>query len=367
MAKDHGIPLMRPLLPTASEIVPYLERIDSARWYANNGPLLREFESRLARHFGVSDRCLVCVCNATVGLTLMLMNVGASPGSLCLMPSWTFAATPSAAIAAGLEPWFVDVSERTWSLDPDFVREILPQAPGPVGAIMPVSPFGAPLDVQAWNAFGEESGIAVAFDMAAGFDSFRVGTAPAAVSLGATKIFGIGEGGFVATTDEAFANLVRLSGKYGFATERRSEFVGTNAKMSEYAAAVGMAALDGWAAHRSAFRAVTETYLDRLADVPNVEVQPGLGAGWYSSFFNVRVRGVSADRVIDELTRRGIGARKWWSDGCHRQPAFTEFAKTDLPVTDALAASIVGLPISADLSSEDIDIVCRALNEILGR
>ena len=116
MTARADLALFRPRLPPASAILPYLKAIDSARWYSNSGPLVSSLKERLADYFGVPAGGVVTVANGTLGLELALQAVGARPGTLCMMPSWTFAATPAAAIRAGLTPWFVDVDAASWAL-----------------------------------------------------------------------------------------------------------------------------------------------------------------------------------------------------------------------------------------------------------
>lgn len=123
--RTAGVPVLRPLLPGAEAVLPYLRRIDESRWYSNDGPLLREFESRLAAHFGVADNEVAVVANGTQGLALALRASGAGAGGLCLVPAWSFPATAHAVINAGLIPYFVDVDHASWSLTPDIARHAL--------------------------------------------------------------------------------------------------------------------------------------------------------------------------------------------------------------------------------------------------
>src|ERR1700722_16288152 len=130
------VPIARPRLPTRAAIAPYLDRIDAARWYSNYGPLVTEFESRMAARLGWRAS-VVTVANGTVALTLARRAAGAKPGTLCLMPAWTFVASAHAAIEAGLTPYFVDVDPETWMLEPAAACAAIAGAPGPVGALMP--------------------------------------------------------------------------------------------------------------------------------------------------------------------------------------------------------------------------------------
>lgn len=126
----QAIPVMRPKLPVAERIAPYMRQIDGARIYSNFGPLARLLKSRLATRFRVPDEGVVSIANATLGLSLALAAQHADRGTLCAIPAWTFAATPHAVIQAGLVPYFVDVDPGTWALDPEILAEEIARAPG---------------------------------------------------------------------------------------------------------------------------------------------------------------------------------------------------------------------------------------------
>src|SRR6476469_843994 len=123
------IPVMRPRLPTVKRLVPYLETIDSTRIYSNYGPLSRALEERLEQHFRLAPQSVTAVANATLGLALSLAAQGTQPGTLCLMPAWTFVASAHAATTAGLIPYFVDIDPKTGMLDPDRIDEEIAGAP----------------------------------------------------------------------------------------------------------------------------------------------------------------------------------------------------------------------------------------------
>src|SRR5262249_5036842 len=160
----------------------YLEAIDESCWYSNYGPLVTRLEQRLSRHLGLDD-CVITTANATLGLTASLLARGAPEGALCLMPSWTFAATAHAARAARMIPCFHDVERETWALDPEAVMLSLSRISAPVGAVIVVSPFGAGLDTAAWQEFESKTGVRVVADGAAAFDTVRPCAIPTVVSL----------------------------------------------------------------------------------------------------------------------------------------------------------------------------------------
>src|SRR5262249_33700008 len=220
--------------------------------------------------------------------------------------------------------------------------------------------FGRPVEAAPWDDFAKATGLPVVIDAAAGFDTVEAGKAAVVVSLHATKVFGIGEGGFVASTDRALIGAIARTCNFGFLGSRETRVPAFNAKMSEYHAAVGLAAFDGWPETRSDFQRVAAAYRRHLADLPVTPID-GLGQRWVAATSMVRFAGATAADVAAELAADGIETRSWWNRGCHREALFAEAPRTDLPVTDALAASTLGLPCYADLSDNDIAAICGAI------
>ena len=356
---------MKPRLPSASDILPYLKAIDSQRWYSNWGPLVTRLEDQLARRLGLNSHCVVTTSNCTAGLTVALLARDVPAGSFCLMPSWTFSATPHAARAAGLIPWFHDVDAHTWALNPDVVAETVMQMHARPAAVIVVSPFGAPLDVQAWEDFEDRTGIPVIIDAAAGFDTVLASHIPGVVSLHATKILGAGEGGFTATTDSRLADLIRCSSNFGFRDSRIAVVTAMNAKMSEYHAAVALTSLAAWPSTRAEHARISQYYREALASLPDVALQPGYGDGWVSSTTNVLLLPDSAAAISQRLAESGVETRSWWGAGCHSQPAFQDCPRGPLPVTEDLGSRVLGLPHFPDLRREDINRVVQAISAAL--
>jgi dTDP-4-amino-4,6-dideoxygalactose transaminase len=347
------IPLMRPLLPDAAAVLPYLREIDRNRTYTNFGPLLHRFEQRVATMLGLEPHAVVGVASGTSGLMVALKAVGVKPGALCAMPAWTFEATPVAALSVGLTPWFLDVGAETWALDPVTVEEQLSSAPGSVAAVVPVSPFGATVDVAAWDVFTSRTGVPVVVDGAASFDGAAIGRSPTVISLHATKAFGIGEGGLVAGTDLGVVTRARRLSNFGFVPQRELVAAGLNAKMSEYAAAVGLAMTDAWPTMRNRYVERIEWYLDAFADSPEIAIAPGVKTGQARSTFNICLAAPEAEAVVSELARVGVESRSWWGQGCHRQSVFSTCPRGALPVTERLAARVIGLPLFPDMTEAE--------------
>jgi dTDP-4-amino-4,6-dideoxygalactose transaminase len=333
--------------------------MDQNRWYSNSGPLVEELEARLAAYAGGGS--VATVANATIGLTLALLACDVTPGALCMVPSWTFAASGHAIQLAGLVPWIVDVDLKTWALEPGAARELLNHAPGPVAAVMPVSPFGQPIDCEMWESFRNETGLAVVIDAAAMFDAIQATTVPAVVSLHATKILGVGEGGFIISNDAAFTQELQKRANFGFWGSREATARSANGKMSEYAAAVGLAGLADWEATRADFLRVATRYTQALSGQSRVRLQEGFGKRWLSATVIVSVADPDAGEVARVLSTKGIGTRRWWGGGLHRHAAFVECPHDRTVNTQRLAKSVLGLPCWRDLPNDKIDATCELI------
>lgn len=348
------IPVMRPRLPDADAILPYLRRIDVARIYSNMGPLASELSIRLQERFGIPA---VPVANATVGLTIALLAHRLPRGGLCLVPAWTFAASAQAILAAGLVPFLTDVDPVSGQLTPDIAIDALEHAPGAVVAAMPVAPFGAALEMSGWEDLAARTGLTVLVDAAAGFDSATATALPQVISLHATKILGAGEGGFVLCPDRDIQNRVTAASNFGFAGSRVSAMPALNAKMSEYHAAIALAALDLWPQTRAAHQEV----LTRLRHaLPSLSWPEGLGEAFVTNTL-VAEFAAGAETAAVHFARRNIDTRRWWGEGLHHHPAFAQCPRRPLPETDRRAASTLGLPCHLDLGPHELGRLARAM------
>ena len=360
-----GAPLgvARPLLPTADALAPYLARIDEARWYTNHGPLALELEERFAQLTGNAH--VICASSGTAALTAVMAALSEGRTGPCVMPAWTFAATPAAALQAGQSPYFLDVDAQTWALDPaaTAARASALEA----SSIIAVSPFGAPLPIADWAQLAQNTNIPVVVDAAAGMDSVLAhGTSglPTVVSLHATKALGAGEGGLLFLDDAALAQEVRRRLNFGFYGDRVARAPGFNGKMSEYCAAVGHASLDAWEERRTAWRTAHARLRVGLSRFSCLTFGPDASGMHATATFNV-LTPLSAELVISALAQSGVNAVRWWGAGCADQPCFAACERDDLPVTSDLAEHAVGLPMAADLSAEDVTQITAALDQAL--
>ncbi len=357
------IPVLKPKLPQSSAIIPYLEQIDANRWYGNYGPLVRALEARIADMLHAQPNQVIMIANGTLGLTVALQALEVKRGSLCIMPSWTFTATPAAALAAGLEPIFLDVDKATQALTPEYIKSQIKSIKQPIGAVIPVSSFGAPLNVAQWDRFTEETGIPVVIDAAAAFDTMtsghmHIGRTPVMISLHATKICGIGEGGLLLSQSSDTADRIRHIINFGFENDRLSHRIAINGKGSEYNAAVGMAVLDNWAETRAQWGKVQKYYIDTLG---KAGIECWMHPDWITSTCNIIVPNEAAALGV-ALKDYNIDTRRWWETGCHVHPAYRSCRIHDeLTATKWLGQSMLGLPGAIDISEEDLRYICNAV------
>lgn len=355
--------LLIPDLPRAAELLPYLERIDANRHYSNFGPLARELEARLSEWISQTSGLAVgavSLSTGTAALEVPLAAMKLRPGARVLMPSLTFPATALAAMHCGLRPVLADVDPDNWQLTPSIARA------ADCDVVMPVATYGVPLDVDAWDRHTAETGRPVLIDAAAALGLQRVGrTTSVAYSLHATKPFGCGEGGVLASADPDFALAVHQFSNFGFENKRTVE-IGTNAKLSEYAAAVGLAQLARrehllgereriWAAYRGA--------LDGVAGI-RFQADPGNHAPAVLCIELER----DAEPVQQRLAALGVETRRWYCPPLHEHPALAKCERAGaLEVTDRLAQRLLGLPFHHHLTDTAIGEIAGALRDALSR
>jgi len=365
------VPVYRALLPRAAQLLPYLERVDANRWYTNRGELVTLLETRLSERFPQAN-----VMSAATGTVAIEAAILASAGRatadrpLAILPSYTFVATAMAAEACGYRPYFVDVELQTWSLASAMLagHPALARA----GVVVPVAPYGRPIAQAEWIAFQRHTDIPVVIDGAASFEALlaeperTTGEIPVTLSFQSTKAFSSGEGGAVVWSDDDGLKRIAQALNFGFLYKRESTSAGTNGKMSEYHAAVGLAALDAWAATCTANSGIAERYRaaaqthgigERLFIAPTVASNYAIVDAGSS---------VLADALIEALKRDGIESRRWYGRGVHTEPYWTDAERDRLPITERLAPALLGLPIAPDLEAHDVERIVATTARAIG-
>src|SRR5690606_11966357 len=259
----------RPNLGDRDAFLEAAAQVYDSRWLTNNGPRVQELEERIAEQLGV--RNCVAMCNGTVALEIAIRALGLQ-GEV-IVPSWTFIATAHALHWQAITPVFGDVDPATHNLDPEAVRRMItPRTTGIIGVHL----WGRPAPVEALQAIADEHGLQLMFDAAHAFGCRYGGRSIGnfgrceVLSFHATKVFNTFEGGAVVTNDDDLAEAMRLMRNFGFKGLDNVVYPGTNGKMAEINAAMGLVNLKSLPDFIEANRSRYALYKAEFADIPGL-------------------------------------------------------------------------------------------------
>jgi perosamine synthetase len=364
------VPLIRPYL-TDEVRAKVLEVLDSGHW--TEGPVTRELEAAFRTYTGAAHALAVTSC--TTGLEMALRCLGIGGGDEVIVPDYTYPATASVVAIVGAKAVIVDCDPRTMNIDYDAAEAAI----GPrTRAIIPVSLFGNPVDYSRLNALKARHRLFIVEDAAcsigAEFDGTRVGTQAdmTVFSLHPRKFITTGEGGVVTTQSAEWATWMESYKHFGMgrATEREAivfERIGTNYKMSNLNAAVGVVQMRHVDELLSKRRQLAARYISVLSENRGVTI-PSLTPGGVHSYQSFCIQVPERDRILKTLRANGIEVQIG-SYALHRHPAFTpgEHIECRGPFNGSNAAyeSCLALPLFHELTSAQQDLVTTALVEQL--
>jgi dTDP-4-amino-4,6-dideoxygalactose transaminase len=351
-----------PLVDVKAQYAPLLDELksrlasvlDSGRFIL--GPEVRAFEEEAASYLGTAHA--VGVANGTDALVLALDALGIGPGDEVVCPAFTFFATAEAVARLGARPIFCDIDPVTLDLDPADVAE---RVNGRTKAILAVHLFGrpAPLDEL-------PKGVPVLEDAAQAFGATLQGRPAGSLGAAATfsffptkNLFGLGDGGLVATSDPELAERVRLLRFHGSRDKVRFEAVGYNSRLDELQAAalrLFLGHLDDWnAARREAAARYAELGLGEVCELP--EDDPGHVYHMYV------VRSPDRDRIADALRAAEISYATYYTTPLHLQPVFRSlgYGEGDLPESERAGRETIALPLWAGITPEQQERVVETL------
>jgi dTDP-4-amino-4,6-dideoxy-D-glucose transaminase len=359
----------RPYLPPLDEFLPLLAEIWDSRILTNQGPFHQRFERELCALFGVDNVSLVT--NGMLALSAVIEAAGI--GGEVITTPYSFVATTHAVRMGSLEPVFVDIRRSDLNIDPDLIEAaITPRT----SAIVAVHCYGNPCDVDSIEAIAARHGLTVIYDAAHAFGVRRHGRSLlsygdfATLSFHATKAFNTFEGGAVIAGSAAGKEAVDRFRNFGIADEVTIPFIGTNAKMSEFNAALGVLQLRHFEAVRQARKRVDGLYREALAGIAGIECLPiPEGVEPNHSYFPIFVTGgfaIDRDGLYERLKKEGIYARRYFYPLLSSLPLYgglESAAPANLPVATTAAGQILCLPIFPDLSDPDLDRVVSVIRD----
>lgn len=342
-----------------------IDELLDRQWLTNDGPLVRELERRVCEYIGVGHA--IAVCNATVGIEVLARALGLR-GEV-VVPAFSFVATAHAFAWLGLTPVFCDVEAESHTIDAAAMQSLVTRE---TAAVMGVHLWGGACDVAALRAAVNRP---LLFDAAHAFGSSlngqRIGTFGNAevFSFHATKFFNTFEGGAITTNDDKLAAELRLLRNFGFSGYDRVTRVGTNAKMSEASAAMGLTSFDALADLMAVNQARFQQYRAHLSGLRGVRfVEPARADQGNHQYCVIEVGpscGLTRDQLLQVLWQENVRARRYFYPGIHRCAPYDD-EPTALPVTDRLVNEVLVLPTGAGVSQDDVNTICEIVHFALG-
>lgn len=362
---DQPLHVGRPNIGERQVLLNRINDLLDRRWLTNNGPFVQEFERRVAEYLGVKH--CVAMCNATVALEIATRALGLQ-GEV-IVPSFTFIATAHALQWQEITPVFCDVDPATHNLDPDKVEALItPRTTG----IMGVHVWGRPCAVNALSEIAHRRGLKLIFDAAHAFGCSHNGQMignfgqAEVFSFHATKFFNTFEGGAVVTNDDDLAAKIRLMKNFGFSGYDNVIYVGTNGKMSEISAAMGLTGLESLDDFIDANRRNFTAYQAGLQDLSgiqliNYDTTERCNYQYVIIEVDEAVAGIGRDELVRILQAENVLARRYFYPGCHQMEPYRSYfphAGLLLPETERLTQRVMSLPTGTAVGPVEIRDIC---------
>lgn len=367
-------PFIKPLMPNSQELSRAYETIVESNWFTNFGPQEQKFSKKLEEFIG-QDTHVTTVANATLGLILavkaLMIPSGDKTKKKVLIPSFTFAAVAESLEWCGLQPVYVDVDDKSWQMKLSEADQYINDYPNEVLGILFCNIFGvgAP-EIDKWEMLARKHKLPIIIDSAAGFGSrYKDGDLLGArgdceiFSFHATKPFGIGEGGAIASQSKEVISKIKSLENFGFSDKREVNSVGLNAKLQEINASIGLWRLKNIETSIKRRQHVHQKFADQLAP---------LGYTFQDNAEQSSVCFVSAIAKSDEqaiksfeaLRSNGVEANRYYNPPLHKQTAFKNYERVSiLRTTDNICNRILSLPAHHDVSDVVLDKIVSIIKE----
>jgi len=339
-----------------------------------SGKYVKEFENKLARYFGTSFA--LTTTSATTALHLALVVAGVKEEDEVLVADFTHPATGNVVLQAGAKPVLVDIDKETFCIDfTDLEKKISSRTK----AIIPVHPFGYPVNIPELNELVAGKGITVIEDAATAIGATVYGKKCGSLgeigcfSFHPRKTLTTGEGGLLTTNNEDLAREASILRNHGGVLEGPTHVftfrkAGFNYRMTELQAALGLAQLKNLKKIIQIRREIAQQYFERLEKFSFLDLpkEPSYGERVFQSFVVVLDEDLKRDLVIEELAKKGIETTLG-TYALHAQPAYTSlgYKPADLPNSFLAFKSTLSLPIHGHLTTKDVDYVCKTLKEVV--
>ncbi|HTG00449.1 MAG TPA: DegT/DnrJ/EryC1/StrS family aminotransferase [Nitrospirota bacterium] len=372
MIKPFAKPIYvtKPFLPPLEEFCRGLQEIWDNRWLTNNGPVLQRFNDTLGTYFNTDNLCLFN--NGTLALQIALQGMGIT-GEVITTP-YTFVATTHALYWNKIRPVFVDIEPDYYTLDPEKVEEAITPW---TTAILAVHVYGNPCMLDELADIARRHGLKLLYDAAHAFGTQVNGKSIAhygdlsMFSFHSTKLFHSLEGGMLIFQDGGLKSTFDYLKNFGYKSEVEVVMPGTNAKMNEMQALMGLHVLDHLDEILEKRRRITDLYRTRLKEIPGVclAAAPRPGVAYNHAYLPVeideRAFGMSRDAVYEKLKAWNIFTRRYFYPlicdfSCYRSIS----VNGDLAVARRAADRILTLPIYDSLELSEVETICEVISSL---
>jgi dTDP-4-amino-4,6-dideoxygalactose transaminase len=361
----------RPNIGNRDRLLARINEMLDRGWLSNNGPFVQEFERKTAEFLGV--RHCIAMCNGTIALEIAIRATGMR-GEV-IVPSFTFIATAHALQWQEITPVFCDIDPRTHLIDPAQVQQMITSR---TTGIVGVHVWGQPCDIEALSQIARRRNLTLMFDAAHAFGcSYRgrmIGNFGIAevFSFHATKFFNTFEGGAIATNNDDLAAKIRLMKNFGFHGYDNVEYIGTNGKMSEVCAAMGLTGLESLDEFVEHNRRNYRQYRRELAGLPGIRMlawneSERCNYQYVVAEIEEELTEISCDEFVRTLHAENILARRYFYPGCHRMEPYRSFfphAGLMLPATERVAQRLLVLPTGTTIGESEISGICAVIRLI---
>lgn len=360
-----SIQVTRSSMPAVEEYIEEIKDLWESHWLTNMGEKHQRLQKELESYLGVPHVTLYT--NGHLALEGVLAAMRLPKGSEVITTPFTFASTTHAIVRNGLTPVFCDINDRDYTVDSAKIEALITDK---TSAILPVHVYGNLCDTDSIQKIADRHGLKVIYDAAHAFGVTKDGVSVAnfgdasMFSFHATKVFNTIEGGAVCYHDDALVQVMNDLKNFGIHSAEEVAYVGGNAKMNEFQAAMGLCNLRHVEAEIKKRRAVVERYRERLSGVSGIRLcapQPGVASNY--AYFPVIFDGyrASRDEICEKLRENGIFARKYFYPltndfDCYRDLPTAGARKT--PAARYIADRVLTLPLYADLEPENVDRIC---------
>lgn len=364
----------RPNVGDREQLLKRINDILDSKWLTNDGPQVQELERRIADFVGVKH--CIAMCNATIAMEIAIRALGLA-GEV-IIPSMTFVATAHALQWQQITPVFCDIDPATHNIDPLRIEELItPRTTG----IVAVHLWGRPCKVEALEDIVRRHELKLFYDAAHSFGCSHGGRMiggfgdAEVFSFHATKFFNTLEGGAVVTNNDKLAAKIHLMKNFGFSGYDRVIYIGTNGKLNEVSAAVGLTSFDSMDEFVATNRRNYESYEVGLKGIPGVslisyDTSERNNFQYIVAEIDETAAGVSRDELVEVLWVENVIARRYFYPGCHRMEPYRSLyphAGLLLPETERLVERTLLLPNGTAVNPDQIATICGILRTAIAR